>query len=50
MLKKIICAVLVLAALSVVPVLMAGCDKPSYHHSSSYEEQNRPVDQHEVVE
>ena len=48
--KKIICAVLVLAALTVVPVMMSGCDKSSYHHSSSYEEQNRVVDQHEVVE
>ena len=50
MLKKIVCAVLVLAVLSVVPVLMAGCEPSSYHSERSTEQQNQAVDRHEVVE
>jgi hypothetical protein len=50
MMKRILCAVLVLVAMAVVPVMMAGCNENSRHTSSSYEQQNQPAHQDTVVD
>lgn len=50
MLRKIVSAIVILAVLSAVPVMLAGCEQNEYTVKKEFKEENKPVKTEMVVE